>query len=178
MNITIKVENASEEYITFSKANLKPTTRRYIWSCCFYSGIGLACFLLGLANDITFLSGFGCAFLFIGVAVYVQLTRYEQNYFLAVEKSKQLLYKESQIKITIVTNDQIVIESPFLREELKWPLVTSYMLTNEYILLIVRSSFAHAVKIRKSLLTQEEQQELLTFLEKNKPLTMKADKPL
>jgi hypothetical protein len=178
MDIVIKVENAREEYITFSNINLKPPARKYVWSSCFYGALGMAAILLGLANDLAFLSGLGAAFLFIGLTVYVQYERYKQNYLSAAEKNKQLLYGNVNHKTIGITYEHILVESHHLKEKLDWSLITSYMLTNEYILLIMLSSFAQAVRIRRSLLTPEEQQELLSFLEKSKPRTLKADKPV
>lgn len=195
MNITIVDNNPSQRQFEFNEIlwtqHIKKITKFTIIHCL----VGITFIILDIINfdgnsgeltighekrQLNFHLGLGIGICYIYISLVNLRRQYTEKYksITTLRETVVRHYNNSNTTVLTIANDLIKYESDVMKKEIKWTIITSYMLFDNYIFLLQDSAFSSSMTIDKTKISESEYNELISFLQKTKPETKKFSSPL
>ncbi len=195
MNIKIVDNNSSQGQFKFNEIlwtqHVKKITKFTIIHCL----IGVTFIILDIINfdgnsgeltighekrQLNFHLGLGIGICYIYNFLVNLRRQYAEKYKIITMLRQTVVrhYSNSNTTVLTIGNDIIKYESDVMKKEIKWGIITSYILFDNYIFLLQDSAFSTSLIINKTLISESECNELISFLRNTKPETKKFSLPL
>ena len=195
MNISLLDSDAIRTYtdhITYRFQQIRKREKRRLLNL-FLIGIVLISIDLITFSDHTFSSnrngvtkyydlhltfGMGLAFLVFIIPTAINRRFYKKKFEDDLQKSVKLYFNRHNYKKIVITDQTVSWETDLVKSEIDWAVVTSYMLLEDALFIIWESHMDAVLVIPRRILAEPDYNELISFLERNKPETVDYHKPI